>query len=404
MINGKYVGQPLLRGMLNKDNTWLSAESVKTDIFPYKEVYFFEFMGDPDNKILLTKKKKKWEENQTYDARQLLWSKTHPNRFSFIHRDNKKYLYEFFRAKFEQTPASIKQIIPLGTDSAVEGVDDFHLTSILGKDRLIAVIRDDIERKYIPVLGRDIFGNDELRINRDYPLPQEIFISSNKENLNNPVLLTIKDLDTNTDIYYYRSLELIHTKNNVMICSDTLAKDLYQSNPSFSASGQFISFIESSRKIEKGSQYTVMNLFICETPEFDTTSQQYLQGDCFFIDDSVITEERLDFESGVVENYSWHPNEDILFYVKENNSGSTMKIWYYDPSTGIKKPLDTGLNLNHSISFSQDGKYIVFNAFTYMSNTKNHFANCLSDLTLKNDNCCGIPSSVICVAELFINE
>ena len=76
MINENYKGRKLHRGMLNKNNTWLSAELFNEN---NREVYFFEFMGDPDNKILLTKKKKKWEENYAYDARQLLWSKNHPH-------------------------------------------------------------------------------------------------------------------------------------------------------------------------------------------------------------------------------------------------------------------------------------------------------------------------------------
>ena len=399
MINENYKGRKLHRGMLNKNNTWLSAELFNEN---NREVYFFEFMGDPDNKILLTKKKKKWEENYSYDARQLLWSKNHPHRFSFIHWNKDKYEYEFYRAKFEQTPAKIKQIIRLGTERTVIGIDDFHLTSVLGKDRLIAVIRDDIKRKYIPVLGQDIYGNNELRIN--YLNPKEIFVSSDNNNFNNPVLITTKNEDTKTDIYYFRSVQLMHDTNNVMIYSDNLAKDLYQSNPSFSASGQYISFVENSRESSEKSKYPVMNLFICETPEFDSTSQQYIQGDCFFIDDNVITEERLGIASGVVENYSWHPNDDILFYAKEDGSRSFSRIWYYDPHTGIKKPLDTGMKNNHSISFSQDGEFIIFNAFTYKSNTNKHYSNCPSDLTSKNNDCCGIPSSVICVAELFINK
>ena len=80
------------------------------------------------------------------------------------------------------------------------------------------------------------------------------------------------------------------------------------------------------------------------------------------------------------------------------------KIWYYDIITGIKKSLDTGTFPNHSISISQDGKYIIFNTRTYQSKTNKHFSNCPSDLASKNNDCCGIPSSVICVAELFINK
>ena len=146
-----------------------------------------------------------------------------------------------------------------------------------------------------------------------------------------------------------------------------------------------------------------MNLFVCETPKMDSTSQQYIKDDSFFIDDSVITEERLGFSKGVVENYSWHPKEDILFYVKEELSEEFSRIWYYDIKTRIKKPLYTGTVHNHSISFSQDGKYIIFNAWAYKSNTNKHFSNCPTKTAEKNNDCCGLPSSIICVAELQIH-
>lgn len=396
-IDGHYERRELLRGMLNKNNSWLSAELVNSPENK-REIYFFKLMGDPEDKILLKRKQRRKRENPTYDARQLLWSKSHPYRFSFIHRNN-KFGYEFYKAQFKKTPKNIKYMLPLGTDKVVKYIDDYYLATVLGKDRLIAVITDDTKNVSIPILGSDIFGYNELKTN--HKSPREIFLSNEKELKSNSILITVENEKSTTDIYYYPSIHHLTTDSHVLIYSDI---NRYQVNPSFSPSGKYIAFIENFDASDSNSKYPVMNLIVCETPKFDAENQQNIaiKSDYYFVDDSVITEERLEFSKGVVENYSWHPNKDILFYVKEDVKEFS-RIWYYDIKTEIKKPLDTGTVHNHSISFSQDGKYIIFNSRTYKSNTDKHFSNCPTPTAEKNNDCCGLPSSIICVAELQIH-
>lgn len=399
-IDGHLESRELIRGMINKNNSWLSAELVNSPENK-REIYFFKLMGDPDDKILLKKKQRRKIENPTYDARQLLWSRSHPSRFSFIHR-NKKFEYEFFKVQFKQTPTDLKPMLRLGTSRIVKNIDDFYLATVLNEDRLVAVISDDTKVTSIPVLGKDIFGYNELKTNHQHL--REIFLSSEYELASNSILITAENEKTKTDIYYYPSIQHLNTNTNVLIYSDSLSLDLYQVNPSFSPSGKYIAFIENSLVNDQSSKFPVMNLFLCETPKFDAENQKNIEikKDYFFIDDSVITEERLEFSKGVVENYCWHPNKDVLFYVKEDVKEFS-KIWYYDIKTRIKKPLDTGTFPNHSISISQDGKYIIFNTRTYQSNTNKHFSNCPTKTAEKNNDCCGLPSSIICVAELKIH-
>ena len=396
-IDGHLESRELIRGMLNKNNFWLSAELVNSPENK-REIYFFKLMGDPDDKILLKKKQRRKIENPTYDARQLLWSRSHPYRFSFIHR-NKKFEYEFFKVQFKKSPTDLR-MYPLDTKRIVKNIDDFYLATVLNEDRLVAVISDDNKITSIPVLGQDISGYKELKTNHKYL--REISLSREYELASNSILITAENEKTKTDIYYYPSIHHLNTNTKVLIDSDILAKELNQLNPSFSASGKYIAFIENSVLSDQSSKFPVLNLFVCETPKFDSLNQQYIKEDSFFIDDSVITEERLEFSKGVVENYSWHPTEDVLFYVKEDVKEFS-KIWYYDIKTGEPKPLDTGTFPNHSISISQDGKYIIFNSRTYKSNTDKHFSNCPTQTAEKNNDCCGLPSSVICVAELQIH-
>ena len=388
-------------GIMKDENCFVACSAEKVNSPEHnREIYFFKLMEDPEDKILLIKKQRRRIENPTYDARQLLWSKSYPNRFWFIHRKTNNE-YEFFRAQFNESPTNLKRMLRLGTNRPVLVIHDYHLATVLDEDRIMAVISDDSKITSIPVLGQDIFRYNELKINQE--TPREIILSSEKVFADNNVLITVKNEESKTDIYYYSSIHQLLTKESKKIYSDSIALDLYQDNPSFSPSGKFIAFIENSNRSDQKSKFPVMNLFVCETPKMDSTSQQYIKDDSFFIDDSVITEERLGFSKGVVENYSWHPKEDILFYVKEELSEEFSRIWYYDIKTRIKKPLYTGTVHNHSISFSQDGKYIIFNAWAYKSNTNKHFSNCPTKTAEKNNDCCGLPSSIICVAELQIH-
>ena len=84
-----------------------------------------------------------------------------------------------------------------------------------------------------------------------------------------------------------------------------------------------------------------------------------------------------------------------------NYSGTLLKM-----ETKLENPVEYELPIGDELVFMNHliGKYIIFNTRTYQSKTNKHFSNCPSDLASKNNDCCGIPSSVICVAELFINK
>ena len=59
----------------------------------------------------------------------------------------------------------------------------------------------------------------------------------------------------------------------------------------------------------------------------------------------------------------------------DENSKDKWQIWYYDVKSKIKKKLETGTKFNRSISFSHDGKYIVFVCVDLFDDST-HFKNC----------------------------
>ena len=127
------------------------------------------------------------------------------------------------------------------------------------------------------------------------------------------------------------------------------------------------------------------------------------------VDDNLITVEHMVLPSEMAMEYSWHPQWNTLFYVKkEKRVGSSgaedRNIWYYNLSTGVRKRLETNTTWNYSISFSPDGKYILFTTLG-LEHGNNHFSNCSSKNSPDNSQCCddGL-SRIICVAELIRNE
>ena len=399
-VNDNLESRELVRGQMNKNNTWVSSELVRGPD-NVREIYFFKHMGDPDSHILLNLGKKKKVERPRYDARLLLWSKYYSDRFAFIHQ-SKKNNYEFYKVQFNDSPSEIKRKTQLTTSKPVLDIYDFHVTKLLDKDRFMGVVSYGVSDKAIPILGEDIFGITNLTVNTQEH--REIVISSSVKGGNdNFVLLTNYDSDSNTDVYYYRSIFQMKRAKPIIIFSSDETLNAFQSDPSFSSNGDYIAFTENDKKEEQSYGSSVMKLIICPRPLYNEKTEKDIipeKSQYIIIDDSLVTEERLELRSEFAMNYAWYPNEDVLFYIKEEGSKGFSKIWYYDVKTGVKKRLDTGTSMNHSISISDDGKYIVFTARPFPHGDK-HFFNCPTKSADSNEYCCAISSpGVICVGEL----
>jgi tricorn protease-like protein len=143
---------------------------------------------------------------------------------------------------------------------------------------------------------------------------------------------------------------------------------------------------------------------MCPTPKFNKKIGKLIPieaKDYIMVDDSLRTAEHKQLPSEMAMDYSWHPKSNTLFYVKGELDRN---IWYYNVESRERRMLETNTTWNYSISFSPDGKYILFSTLE-LEPSNNHFTNCSSKNSLDNSQCCddGL-SRIICVAELIRNE
>ena len=80
------------------------------------------------------------------------------------------------------------------------------------------------------------------------------------------------------------------------------------------------------------------------------------------IDSDLATWEWWESQIGFHNDYLWHPEENILFYVKRFKDGNDLsyRIMYYNVDTDESGALDINTQRNRDLAISDDGKYLLY--------------------------------------------
>ena len=403
----RFPEKQLYRAQMNVSNEWLSAELFTDDITVdnKRKIVFFKHGTASDKYIDLSNKKAKKVENFVYDARLLIWSsdssKTKRNRFSFIHYYEKKDRYQFMLGSFDDDPTKLDLHRLKISGLIANRVVDYSRMHYNEEDRFLAVIANYNNDKSIQFVGEGIVGITKLSIPNLSKIATEIDIHRSRK-----VLLTVRDEINYSDVYYFRNFIRVDDKGRTKIFENKDGR--HQMNPSFNSTGDFISFID----VDSTEQGALMKLYWCPTPRFDKKIGKLIPieaEDYIMVDDNLRTVEHMELPSEMAMDYSWHPKSNTLFYVKgEKRRGSLgadyRNIWYYNVESRERRMLETNTTWNYSISFSPDGKYILFSTLG-LEHGNNHFSNCSYKNSPDNSQCCNDGlSRIICVAELIRNE
>ena len=400
----RFPEKQLYRAQMNVSNEWLSAELFSED--DKRKIVFFKHGAESDKYIELTKKKAKKVENFVFDARLLIWSsdssKIKRNMFSFIHYKAKKDEYQFLHGSFDDDPTKLTLHGLKISGLISKRVVDYSRMHYNEEDRFLAVIADYNNDKSIQFVGEGIVGITELIIPNLSEIATEIYMHNSRK-----VLLTVRDEINYSDVFYFRDFTQIYKESErVKIFADS-SLDGHQMYPSFNFTDDFIAFID----VDSAEDEALMRLYMCPTPKFNKKIGKLIPieaKDYIMADDNLRTVEHMELPSEMAMDYSWHPKSNTLFYVKgEKRRGSLdidRNIWYYNVESRERRMLETNTTWNYSISFSPDGKYILFSTLG-LEHGNNHFSNCSYKNSPDNSQCCNDGlSRIICVAELIRNE
>ena len=140
-----------------------------------------------------------------------------------------------------------------------------------------------------------------------------------------------------------------------------------QINPIFNSDGSKIAFL-SRQNIKNSILYDLYVVDMFENQSHDcykfrkeiknanSTGFNYK-----LIDTNIMDEDY--YNSGERDNFTshcWHPNKNILFYIKSLPDVDSEPIYYYDFDSGISGKLAIPTENNKYISMSDDGEYLLF--------------------------------------------
>ena len=177
----------------------------------------------------------------------------------------------------------------------------------------------------------------------------------------------VNEID-NQNTVYFSCFTDITNRYNTHIPLYPIDIDMPQKEALFNAKGTKIAFLNYEEN-KKGSLPDLYTVDISECKDCLQFSEDYnndtLTLDYQKVDSNIVDQEWYGDDSPIFTSYCWHPNKNILFYVKrtQNTDDGSNKypIYYYDldSSKGPVK-MDILTNYNKDLSISQDGDYLLF--------------------------------------------
>ena len=331
ILPGKNVERP----QLSKDGSWLSLETYhERGGF---EVYFVRL----NNSSVVIPLKKKPNSTRNLSASQVKWSATNNEIFYLIgtdqigglhfykmdlklFSDNKSYLDDLCEKIFGQHKVKIQTY---ATNVDFEK-DYFLFAQTVNKNET----QLSIFTSYLDNLPEPYKGGVSINHFSVNPYNQVAFAKQRKENKQSKIVILADDSDPTTEAIWNRP-------NSIL---SEMAPQFSKHNPE-----KYVAFLAQEKSISKD-----WYLWLLIDP---FTNHAKLTK----IDGPILTNDETDALNDL--NLAWHPDEDVIFYVKasEAEDGSN-PIFYYGMDSKIKKQLITNTTRNMYINIV--GSKIVFGA------------------------------------------
>ena len=329
ILPGKNVERP----QLSKDGSWLSLETYhERGGF---EVYFVRL----NNPSVVIPIKKKPNSTRNLSASQVKWSATNNEIFYLIgtdqigglhfykmdlelFSDSKSYLDDLCEKIFGQHKVKIQTY----ATNADYKKDHFLFAQTVNKNET----QLSIFTSYLDNLPEPYKGGVSINHFSVNPYNQVAFAIQDKENKQSKIVILADDSDPTTKAIWNRP-------NSI---SSEMAPQFSKHNPE-----KYVAFLAQEKS--KSKDWYLWLLIDPFTNHAKLT----------IIDGPILTNDEADALNDL--NLAWHPDEDVIFYVKASEDGSN-PIFYYDMGSKIKKQLITNTKRNMYINIV--GSKIVFGA------------------------------------------
>ena len=327
ILPGKHIERP----QLSKDGSWLSLETYHNR--SGFEVYFVEL----NNSSVVIPLKKKPNSKRNLSASQVKWSATNNEIFYLIgtgqigglhfykmdlelFSDNKSYLDELCEKIFGQHGDTIQTY---ATNADFEKDYFLFARTVNNNETQLSIFTSYLDN--LPETYKGGVSINHFSVN---PYNQVAFAIQDEKTKQSKIVILADDSDQATEAIWNRP-------NSI---SNEMAPQFSKHNPE-----KYVAFL--AKEKSKSKDWYLWLLIDPFTNHVKLTK----------IDGPILTNDEVDVLNDL--NFSWHPDVDVIFYVKAPIDGSN-PIFYYDIDSKTKKQLITNTRRNMYINIV--GSKIVF--------------------------------------------